>query len=311
MDLCPLCYKEGRFPSTSLSSDFIKYEPGRFQHGEHQWTDQETLLLLEAIETFDDDWNAIAEHVGTRTREECIMHFLQLPIEEPYVSSQPKSQMFERKRFPFSQADNPVMSILAYLASSVDPEVIAAAADAAVQYQEKGKRKNDDKEESADGTKKPRTSIEKAASVALGSAAAKAKSLAGIEEREIRRLVNSVIDLETKKLELKMSYFDELEAVIENDLEQIAQQRRDIFIQRLAVKKTKKMIDQEINKKGGSIESAVENGLHPSTLQSIVRDNLMKEDYRLVDLATLSEDQLARPVSDNTGEAQQHSILSL
>mgnify|MGYP002715712327 CR=1 FL=1 len=49
------------------------------------WTDQETLLLLEALELYKDDWNKVCEHVGTRTQDECILHFLRLPIEDPYL----------------------------------------------------------------------------------------------------------------------------------------------------------------------------------------------------------------------------------
>lgn len=50
-----------------------------------EWTEQETLLLLEALELHRDDWNRVAAHVGTRTHDECILHFLRLPIEEPYL----------------------------------------------------------------------------------------------------------------------------------------------------------------------------------------------------------------------------------
>ncbi|KAI9491842.1 SWIRM domain-containing protein [Zychaea mexicana] len=266
MDLCATCYKEARFPSTVMSSDFVKYEPGRYEHAEDEWADEETLLLLEAIEIFDDDWNAIAEHVGSRTREQCIMHFLQLPIEEPYVSSIPSSRTLEHKRTPFSQADNPVMSILAYLSSAVDPDLAAVAAEAAIEFQETGKRKKlsseeDDDEGNENGendstkpNKKPRNTVEKAAAVALGSAAAKAKSLAGIEEREIRRLVHSVIDFEVKKLDVKMSHFDELEAVLENDLEHIAQLRQEVFMQRFAVKKATKMVQNEVDSSSAPID---------------------------------------------------------
>lgn len=49
------------------------------------WTDQETLLLLEGLEMYKDDWNRVADHVGTRTQDECIMRFLQLPIQDPYL----------------------------------------------------------------------------------------------------------------------------------------------------------------------------------------------------------------------------------
>lgn len=49
------------------------------------WTEQETLLLLEALELYKDDWNKVCEHVGSRTQDECILHFLRLPIEDPYL----------------------------------------------------------------------------------------------------------------------------------------------------------------------------------------------------------------------------------
>ncbi|GFQ87677.1 hypothetical protein TNCT_679511 [Trichonephila clavata] len=50
-----------------------------------EWTEQETLLLLEALEMYKDDWNKVCEHVGSRTQDECILHFLRLPIEDPYL----------------------------------------------------------------------------------------------------------------------------------------------------------------------------------------------------------------------------------
>jgi len=31
-----------------------------------KWTDQETLLLLEALEPYKENWNEIAEHVATK-----------------------------------------------------------------------------------------------------------------------------------------------------------------------------------------------------------------------------------------------------
>ena len=45
------------------------------------WTDHEILKLLEGVEKFKDDWESIARHVQTRSKEECVLQFLQLPIE--------------------------------------------------------------------------------------------------------------------------------------------------------------------------------------------------------------------------------------
>ena len=38
-----------------------------------------------------DDWNKVAIHVGSRTQDECILHFLKLPIEDPYLEESPDS----------------------------------------------------------------------------------------------------------------------------------------------------------------------------------------------------------------------------
>jgi SWI/SNF related-matrix-associated actin-dependent regulator of chromatin subfamily C len=109
-----------------------------------EWSDQELLLLLEGVEMYKDDWNKVCEHVGTRTQDECILKFLQLPIEDPYLDTGSSGESGKRQAFPsslgplafqpipFSQAGNPVMSTVAFLASVVDPRVASAAAKAAI-----------------------------------------------------------------------------------------------------------------------------------------------------------------------------------
>uniref|UniRef100_A0A8B9LWJ7 SWI/SNF related, matrix associated, actin dependent regulator of chromatin, subfamily c, member 2 n=1 Tax=Astyanax mexicanus TaxID=7994 RepID=A0A8B9LWJ7_ASTMX len=94
-----------------------------------EWTEQETLLLLEGLEMYKDDWNKVSEHVGSRTQDECILHFLRLPIEDPYLEDSSSTLgPLAYQPVPFSQAGNPVMSTVAFLASVVDPRVASAAA---------------------------------------------------------------------------------------------------------------------------------------------------------------------------------------
>jgi hypothetical protein len=38
------------------------------QENPQEWSDQETLLLLEGLELYGDNWAEIAEHVGTRSQ---------------------------------------------------------------------------------------------------------------------------------------------------------------------------------------------------------------------------------------------------
>ncbi|VDL96354.1 unnamed protein product [Schistocephalus solidus] len=106
------------------------------------WTDQETLLLLEALEMYRDDWNKVAEHVGSRTQDECILHFLRLPIEDAYLEGDfvgtgaaPGLAGLANAAYPqppFSRSGNPILSTVAFLAAVVDPRVAAAAAQAAL-----------------------------------------------------------------------------------------------------------------------------------------------------------------------------------
>lgn len=58
------------------------------------WSDAETLLLLEGIELYEDDWGRVTQHLAVggfaRLREECIKRFLTLPIEDAFLD-QPSS----------------------------------------------------------------------------------------------------------------------------------------------------------------------------------------------------------------------------
>lgn len=85
-DLCTECYNNGKFGSGMCPSDFILMEPGDASGASGgKWTDQETLLLLEALELYKENWNEIAEHVATKTKAQCILHFLQMPIEDGFL----------------------------------------------------------------------------------------------------------------------------------------------------------------------------------------------------------------------------------
>lgn len=99
-----------------------------------EWSEQETLLLLEGLEIYRDDWNKVCEHVGTRTQDECILHFLRLPIEDPYLEDDSGYLgPLAYQPVPFSKSGNPIMSTVAFLASIVDPRIAASAAKAAME----------------------------------------------------------------------------------------------------------------------------------------------------------------------------------
>lgn len=163
--LCSDCFHEGRFVIGHSSIDFLRVDTTK-DYGDldgESWTDQETLLLLEAMEIYSDNWNDIAEHVGTKSKAQCILHFVRLPMEDGAlenidVPSTPTASTSSKKdnhgkshsssngdlagsyhqdldsesRLPFANTGNPVMSLVAFLASAVGPRVAAACAHASL-----------------------------------------------------------------------------------------------------------------------------------------------------------------------------------
>ncbi|CAF1101739.1 unnamed protein product [Adineta steineri] len=292
------------------------------------WLDQEILLLLEGLEMYKDDWNKVCEHVGTRTQDECILKFLQLPIEDPYLEGNGSALgPLSYPTIPFSQSGNPVMSTVAFLASVVDPRVASAAAKAALEEFSKmhedvsttvndtnketndnstsliGELNSNENEESSkikqekldvnednDETKKmeindtepkkmevndneeaqtvndesaaaataassstipkPTTNNDQqdprkllaaeinekdtkaAAASALAAASVKAKYLASIEERKIKSLVAQVVEMQIKKLEIKLRHFEDLESIMDREREMIELQRQQLLQER-------------------------------------------------------------------------------
>ncbi|CAF0880410.1 unnamed protein product [Adineta steineri] len=323
------------------------------------WSDQEVLLLLEGLEMYKDDWNKVCEHVGTRTQDECILKFLQLPIEDPYLEGSGASLgPLAYQPIPFSQSGNPVMSTVAFLASVVDPRVsnvaVKAALDEFTKMRDevspsfietnreiienalrKGKKldensslellgltSNTEEENNTDKTKNgpdnedsskvkqekvdvndeqpslteksinhedetkktdvdendkstnemntqsgggggdtqiisddtsstiPKTTntdqeqkklsttdvnerdIKTAAASALAAAAVKAKYLASIEERKIKSAVAQVVEMQIKKLEIKLRHFEELETIMDREREMLEIQRQQLLQER-------------------------------------------------------------------------------
>ena len=99
------------------------------------WSDQETLLLLEGLELHKDRWGEIADHVGTKSQVQCILHFLQLPIEDDYLDQLEEQALkpaagavaddsngqpaLEEGPIPFADTGNPILSQASKLCSLV------------------------------------------------------------------------------------------------------------------------------------------------------------------------------------------------
>uniref|UniRef100_A0A8C4DHC8 SWI/SNF related BAF chromatin remodeling complex subunit C2 n=1 Tax=Dicentrarchus labrax TaxID=13489 RepID=A0A8C4DHC8_DICLA len=132
--LVPLQPKTSQTPATQQMMSF----PDKVKEKPNDTFAQEYIKCCphfrQGLEMYKDDWNKVSEHVGSRTQDECILHFLRLPIEDPYLEDNSSSMgPLAYQPIPFSQAGNPVMSTVAFLASVVDPRVASAAAKSALE----------------------------------------------------------------------------------------------------------------------------------------------------------------------------------
>lgn len=144
LDISKEVFEQGLFPLNFTSSDFVKLEKS-FKLTE--WTQQEVLLLLEGIEMYatvdansqtlfvnnNGQWDKISEHVASKSREECLVKFLQLPIEEKYLNNLTSLKKDATLDEPLDK-DTIIQEVVAKLIkSSAGKEVVVQNAQASLQ----------------------------------------------------------------------------------------------------------------------------------------------------------------------------------
>lgn len=95
----------------------------------NEWSKDELKTLLESIHNDELNWYKIAKKVGTKTPEQCILRFLQLPIEDKFLFNGENAgtdigPLKYAPHLPFSKSENPVLSTVAFLVGLVNPKVV-------------------------------------------------------------------------------------------------------------------------------------------------------------------------------------------
>lgn len=325
--LCQDCYSNGNLGIGMTTADFTAFtghSEGTDNFDSSNWSDQETLMLLEALEVNGDNWTEVAEFVGTKSKAQCISHFIGLSIEDRFFEDMEVPHSFTRDRphhtelhlqeemavkcidleaklpvgsdkpeptadlknpgkpqydsdmyVAFEGANNPVMSLVAFLAATVGPRVAAVAAHAALSSLSEEYKVT---RLAADGHDQPmlansagptdmadggnereknevemsnhdivddqqsqlsRDSMRKVTSGALATAAMKTKLLADQEEREVQRLAAIIVDNQLKKLSTKLKQLGDIDSFLEKDRDQMERNRQRISAERLRVLSTR------------------------------------------------------------------------
>lgn len=305
-DVCPNCFINGRFPEGHSSGDFVKLEDPHYTNIPDKtapWTESETLLLLEAMEQFDEDWKRISEHVGTRTREECVVKFLNLPIEDQYLEREADFASATIRslsgRTPITQEDNPILSVVSYLAQTVDQTTAAAAAGKTVaamrsELQKQINKKAGTSEKAKEPVKNEEPAddsmeVDAGASTDLvvvdrpestpqqgnfglmvsSLGAAKAAALISHEERVNISLISTGTNLVLSKAELKDTQLVAMEEALEAERRDVERVRQDLYIERMALKARIEEVEKELRTAltlGAQEGINAVQGIHANTL---------------------------------------------
>jgi len=264
VNLCALCYAEGKFPSGVSGNDFVKVDAKAIEQSMRvEWTEEDLVRLLSAVEEKPGDWDAVAKRVG-RPKDQCIFHFLKLPgieglaAETIVHTGDQLGKSTPVHAIPFSTADNPVMAMLTFLASAVHPKVAAAAAQAAIdgatklraackgEHVDQGNAmQGDEAESNATPIVPDHDDLEQIAATSIACAAVRAAHFVDEEQKKMARLRDTLVDLQLQKVRVKMSLYEDLERGLEEDRKELEQQRLQLFFDRFNLKRQMMSMEQK------------------------------------------------------------------
>lgn len=239
LTLCARCYVRGNYRVGVNSSDFRRVQIN--EEVKTDWSDKETLHLLEAVMHYADDWKKVAAHVGGgRNEKECVARFVKLPFGEQFVGRPESSELdndlgsknssFPDKRTrltPLADASNPIMAQAAFLSAMVGVEVAEVASHAAVKalsdYSD-GKITEHLHSLSTGTTNQANGNTENAIEAAL----VEAQSQLNKEEDDLERAL-SAIAVQIKEIQDKLVHFEEIDLQVEKEWQQLHQLKNLIF----------------------------------------------------------------------------------
>ena len=263
--ICEDCYEKGEYPngltenSFELSNVFNILMPNerltmklQSKLEKDQWTVEETKKLLEAIDKYDDNWDEIEKvFEGKRTKTDCIIHLMQLPIKENVSfkvtdlnmtntdTRKPKDELNA-----VTDQNNPLIGQVVFFAKMFE------------KYIDEDKKKADEENKTTNkgelvGIDSSNTNVSNMDDVSsidrlkenIYKTYSKnidvGKNLQSEEKNEMKKIMNLLVHLQMKKIQMKLDYFDDFDKMIQSQNQQLKTMENQVFQDRikLAIKK--------------------------------------------------------------------------
>ena len=193
-------------------------------------------MVLEAIDKYKDNWDEIIKVFnGKRNKSDCIVHLMQLPIKENVsfkvtdLNMQNESTNKEEINAVTNQSD-PLIGQVLFFAKMFE------------KYVEDDKKKEENNNNEMNDNTSDLSSTDKMKEVIYKTYAKSidvSKKLQNEQKNEMKKIMNLLVHLEMKKIELKLAYFNDFEKLIQFQNQQIKTMESQVFQDRikLALKK--------------------------------------------------------------------------
>jgi chromatin structure-remodeling complex subunit RSC8 len=248
------CFENSQFEDYFKSSDYIKLEKASLNNDSKPWTNSEVLLLLEGIEMFGDDWNLISGHVGSRAKDQCIIKFIQLPIEDTYLFKHiTKSSYVEYLKKLKENKTIDLSSLLTTISKNGD-SIISSSSSTTT------------------------TTTTTTTNVTINS---NIQKHANEELENQSKIITSILKLSLRKFELKLQGFMNLESRISDQQKLIETEKENLVLDKMKVKKQCLKVRQQLLK-ASDIVQAVKGD---TTITAEALDSAVTEAISFVDRA--------------------------
>lgn len=227
-NICSRCFDQGSFPANFQSSDFVRLGKVVATCDNRNWSNEELLLLLEGVEMFDNDWDQVCSHVGSRTKDQCISKFVQLPIEDRFIHRNISREVYEKRTSnePAPKIDiaEIVNKTISHLVEKIEPETA---------------------EKLVQGNISDET-ISQAAKIAMGSLIGNAYTHQDSSKTAQADLLKQAVDLQMEKIDAKLNQLSLVEKTLDLEKTAIAKQKHDIMLDRLGLRLQAAKVHQKL-----------------------------------------------------------------
>ncbi|KAK3156256.1 hypothetical protein QOZ80_2AG0104830 [Eleusine coracana subsp. coracana] len=252
ISLCARCFVGNNYRPGLTAADFKRVE--MTEDAKSDWTDKETLHLLEAVLHYGEDWKKVSEHVGSRSEKDCTARFIRLPFGEQFLglkedklrpvnddddaTDEPGTDVSKQLRLtPLADASNPILAQVAFLSAIVGSDAASAAAQAAISAQSQVDINDGEIDSSVNSTGDEGSSDTNGLSVndLLKEAAANARSELEKERNSIEQSLSDIVDVQMKEIQEKICRFEQKEVLMERERQQLHCLRNLLFTDQLVV----------------------------------------------------------------------------